>query len=180
MNKLIFIILWGTLFNFAVEMISPIYAIFVKDIGEGMFSVGVAYAIYSIVLSMLQPLTGKLADKYGRVKLAILANLINSIGLFGYIFIRNIFHVYFLQMLLGIGSAIAAPSQLSMIADATSKKKRGQEYGYIQMSMGFAAAFAAILAGAIAQLIGFQIVFLIGGTIALVSTVPLFKLKNRN
>lgn len=177
MKKIIFIIFWGTLFTFAVEIIAPIYAIFVKDISGNVLSVGIAYAIYSIMFSTLQPFMGKMADKYGRIKLSILANLINSVGLFGYIIITNIFHVYFLQMLLGIGSSIASPSQQAMMADITSKKKRGEEFGYIYMAMGYAGAIAAITAGIIADLINFQMVFLIGGFVALISTIPLIKLQ---
>jgi MFS family permease len=180
MKKLVLVILWGTFFTFAVELIAPIYAIFVKDISGDILSVGFAYAIYSIVLATLQPFMGKLADKYGRIKLSILANLINSFGLFGYIFITNIFHIYFLQFLLGVGSSIAAPSQQSMIADVTSKKKRGEEFGYLNMFLGYSGAIAAILAGVIAQFIGFQVVFLIGGFVALFSTIFLIMLRNRS
>lgn len=176
MNKLTLIILWGTLFTFAVELIAPIYAIFVKDIGGNILQIGIAYAVYGLVFSTLQPFMGKLADKYGRVKLSILANLINSVGLFGYIFIANIFHIYFLQILLGVGSSIASPAQQAMIADITSKRKRGEEFGLIYMFIGYASALAAILAGIIAQFISFQLVFCIGGVLALFSTIPLLKL----
>jgi len=180
MKKLVLVILWGTLFTFAVELIAPIYAIFVKDISGDILSVGFAYAIYSIVLATLQPFMGKIADKYGRIKLSIFANMINSFGLFGYIFITNIFHVYFIQALLGVGSSIAAPSQQAMIADVTSKNKRGEEFGYLNMFLGYSSAIAAILAGVIAQFISFQVVFLIGGLVALISTIPLIMLRNRN
>jgi MFS family permease len=158
-------------------MIAPIYAIFVKNIGENILSVGVAYAIYGIVFSTLQPFMGKLADKYGRIKFSILANLINSLGLFGYIFVTHIYHVYLLQILLGIGSSIASPSQQAMMADITSKKKRGEEFGYIYMAMGYSSALAAIVAGVIADFLSFQTVFLIGALIALLSTVPLINLQ---
>jgi MFS family permease len=176
-SQLVLVILWSTLFTFAVEMVAPIYAIFVKNIGENVLSVGVAYAVYGIVFSTLQPFMGKLADKYGRIKFSILANLINSIGLFGYIFVTHIYHVYLLQILLGIGSSIASPSQQAMMADITSKKKRGEEFGYIYMAMGYSSALAAIVAGVIADFISFQTVFLIGALTALFSTVPLIKLE---
>jgi MFS family permease len=177
MKRILLLISWGALFTFAVEMMAPIYAIFIKDIGQSILSVGVAYAIYTIVFSTLQPFMGKLADKYGRIKFSILANLINSSELFGYIFITNIFHVYFLQVILGIGSSIASPAQQAMIADVTSKKKRGEQFGYIYMSMGYAGAIAAVVAGIVADVLSFKIVFLIGGLFALFSTIPLIKLQ---
>jgi MFS family permease len=176
-NKIILLISLGLLFTFAVEMIAPIYAIFVKNVGENMLSVGIAYAIYGIVFSTLQPFMGRLADKCGRIKFSIIANLINSIGLFGYIFVTHIYRVYLLQILLGIGSSIASPSQQAMMADITSKKKRGEEFGYIYMAMGYSSALAAVFAGVIADFISFQMVFLIGAIIALLSTVPLIKLE---
>lgn len=179
MNKLFYIILWGTLFTFGVEIIAPIYAIFVKNIGDSVLNVGAAYAIYSFVFSTLQPFMGKLADKYGRIRLAIIANLINSICLFGYIFITHIFHVFLLQILLGIGSSIASPSQHAMIADLTSKRKRGEEIGYIYMSMGYASTSAALISGIVAELISFRVVFFLGGLAALISTIPLAMLERR-
>jgi hypothetical protein len=42
-KPLVLLILWGALFTFAVEMIAPVYAIFVKNIGENVLSVGIAY-----------------------------------------------------------------------------------------------------------------------------------------
>jgi len=176
-NQLVLLILWSTLYTFAVEMIAPIYAIFVKNIGENVLSVGIAYAIYGIVFSTLQPFMGKLADKYGRIKFSIIANLVNSTGIFGYIFVTNIYHVYFLQLLLGIGSSIASPSQQAMMADITSKKKRGEEFGYIYMTMGYSAALAMLIASIIADILDFRMVFLISGFISLISTLPLIKLQ---
>jgi MFS family permease len=120
---------------------------------------------------------GRLANKYGRIKFSILANLINSLGLFGYIFVTHIYHVYLIQILLGIGSSIASPSQQAMMADITSKKKRGEEFGYIYMAMGYSSALAAIVAGIIADFLSFQMVFLIGALIALLSPIPLIKLE---
>jgi MFS family permease len=78
---------------------------------------------------------GKLADKYGRIKFSIIANLVNSAGIFGYIFVTNVYHVYSLQILLGISSSIASPSQQAMMADITSKKKRSEKFGYVYMAM---------------------------------------------
>jgi len=63
-----------------------------------MLSVGIAYAIYGIVFSTIQPFMGKLADKYGRIKFSIIANLVNSAGIFGYIFVTNVYHVCSLQL----------------------------------------------------------------------------------
>ena len=64
-----------------------------------------------------------------------------------------------------------------MIADITSKKKRGEKFGYIYMAIGYYSALAAVFAGVIADFIGFKMVFLIGAIIALLSTVPLIKLE---
>jgi MFS family permease len=43
--------------------------------------------------------------------------------------------------------------------------------------MSYSGALAAIVAGVIADFISFQMVFLIGAIIALLSTVPLIKLE---
>jgi hypothetical protein len=51
-NKIILLIAWSLLFTFAVEMIAPIYAIFVKNIGENILSGEVAYAIYGSIFNI--------------------------------------------------------------------------------------------------------------------------------
>jgi MFS family permease len=64
-----------------------------------------------------------------------------------------------------------------MMADITSKKRRGEELGYVYMAVGYSDALAMLIAGITADILDFRMVFLISGFISLISTLPLIKLQ---
>ena len=79
-NKLFLAVI--SFFILATQMLGPIYAIFVKEIGGDILEAGTAWAIFMIVSGVGLYITGKLEDKIKKDKLFIvIGTALTSLGL---------------------------------------------------------------------------------------------------
>ena len=131
-----------------VQILGPVYAIFVEGIGGGsLVTVGMAYAACLFATALFSIPFSRLSDKRGRKKIIIFGCLAYLPIPFLYPFVSNIVQVYILQIWAGISNAISDPVWGALLAEATSKKTRGKQYGILYAISQFAAGFAALLGG---------------------------------
>ncbi|QQG46154.1 MAG: MFS transporter [Candidatus Niyogibacteria bacterium] len=167
----------------AYSFIIPLFAIFVTDQIEGatITTVGFYTAIYWIVKSIVQiPIARYLDKKEGEVDeyhALILGYFIAAGVAFGYIFARNVWHIYLLEGILGIADALGVPSYLSIFSRHLDRARENMEWTLRSVGVGITAAGAGALAGILVKNFGFNSVFVLGGVLSLISASSLFLLK---
>jgi len=164
--------------------VSPIFAIFLTENIEGgtIQVVGFAAAIYWIVDALVVIPFGKYLDKNHGEKddllFIVVGNLLAALAVFGYIFSRLPWHIYFLEMLYAVGMGMNIPGYTAIFTRHIDKGREAFSWSVRSASLGVGSGVAGALGGIIAHNFGFNTLF-IGVIIFVVLSafLPFFILK---
>jgi MFS family permease len=139
------------------------------DLGFNLFEVGLVVGGYAAVPILLRPFVGRWSDGGHRIlqmRLALLA-FIGSFVLM--IFTDNLWALFALRCVQGIGMAAYPTSAGSMVAEIVPPVRRGEGLGFFGLSTSFAQTASPVAGGAIAAFAGFEGVLILGAITAGVS-----------
>ncbi|GAA5109397.1 MFS transporter [Orbus sasakiae] len=105
---------------------------------------------------------GLLADKYGRVKIFTYTIFLFAIATALTAFATNIYWVYVLRFLAGVGGGGEFGIGMAMVADVYAANKRGRASSMISLGGQAGAVAAAVLAAFIIPWLGWRALFIIG------------------
>ena len=168
--------------NSGLSLFGPIFAIFVADriVGGSIAVVGYAAAITQVFKVSLQiPIArwldrnhGEFDDFYSMVA----GSYTIAITPFLYLFAETATHIYLIQALVGIGAALAVPPWFAIFTRHIDRMRENVEWSLESVAIGISGASAAALGGFLADRIGFDAVFLLGGLLALVGATVQIKM----
>jgi DHA1 family multidrug resistance protein-like MFS transporter len=125
-----------------------------REMGVGALAIGGLFAVYSLIIVVVQPFAGRGLDRYGRRPFLIA-------GLLGYAFSNAIFGLtsgvgglYLAQLAQGVGSGLVWLAVLAVVSDLAPADRRGEEFGRVEEM-----AFRGLLVG---SLVGFGLLRLLG------------------
>lgn len=144
-------------FILAGGLIAPLYAVYVENIGGDLLTAGSAYAVFSLVLGISTLLIAKLEDRVNKPEvLIVLGYLTMCFGYAGYLLVSKPWHLFIVEIMFGLGAAIAAPPWDMIYAKEMSRTKGSSHWGLIEAMNGIGAGIAAFLGGIIANYYGFR------------------------
>lgn len=183
-NKIIKVLVGSDVFLLTgMGFLAPIFAIFINekivtDPAEAVKIAGFSTAIYWGIKSLLEIPIGNYLDKnHGErddVIFVILGNLIATFSVFGYMFASTPSHIYFIQLLYGIGMAMNIPAWTAIFTRHIDKGKEAFEWAARSTVVGIGAGIAGALGGILAANFGFTLLFVFSGFFVLFSSLLLF------
>lgn len=183
MNKTLKLLILSDIFVLSgFGLISPILAIFINDklIGGSIFSAGLASTIFLLTHSLLQLFFSYVYNPKDRLWMLRLGTILIFLVPFGYIFSTHIYHIYLIEFIYGLGAAFAYPSWSSLFTSHLEKGERGFQWSIYSSCVGLGTALTAGLGAWVAESIGFQIVFVMTGALALFGIFILFRLQKNS
>lgn len=149
---------WATL---ALGMLGPIYAIFVEQIGGDILDASWAFFAFTFTSGVVMYLLSFWENKIKHKEwLILISYTLISAGCLGYYFVYNQFSLLVVQVVLGLATALLAPAYDALYSHYVIKKEEASDWGLWE-SMGYiVGAFAAIIGGYVANMLGFKILFL--------------------
>lgn len=174
-------IIANSFFILALGMFGPIYAIFVQEIGGDVLAAGFAWAIFMITSGIGIFFMGKIVDKAQREKPILMAGYgITSIGFLGYYFVSNIYHLFAVQILLGLGYVMISPSANSFYTKYLEKGKFASQWSMWESSYFIITGIAAVIGGFLVKIFSFKTLFLVMFSVSLVGLLITALLKEKN
>jgi len=183
MNKTLKLLILSDIFVFSgFGLISPILAIFIKDnlVGGTIIAAGIASAIFLVTHSILQIIFAYVFNPEDRRWMLLLGTIFIAVVPFGYIFSNNIWHLYVIQFIYGLGAGFAYPAWSSLFTSHLEKGQRGFQWSIYNSSVGLGTALTAWIGAYIAEKIGFHWVFLMTGSFAVLGLIILFFLDKKS
>lgn len=183
-------VLWvGTFIaGMSFSLVSPFLPMLLKQVGvvEGLeVWSGVAFSASFVISSIMSPVWGALADKYGRKVMIIRSGIGIAMSYFGLAFATAAWHVVALRMMNGFLSGFI-PSAIALVATNTPDERLGSSLGLIQTGSAFGNIMGPLFGGVVSHYVGVQKTLLVGGGVLFVATaVVMFGVKeirkpNRN
>jgi len=164
-------------------LIGPVFAIFILDHVEGgsAIVVGFATAVFWITKSILRVPMGMLLDSRrgenddywfmtGGLFIAALVP-------FGYVYITQAWHLYFLEAIHGIGMAMSLSGWSAIFSRHLDKDSEATEFGLDAASVGMGTGISGAIGGWAVTQFSFQQVFIATGFFGLVGSFLLLFLR---
>lgn len=148
--------------SFGAGLFGPLYAIFVEKIGGDILNASSAWAIYTLVTGVLTIIIGRMEDhKINKRLMIFVGYFIFAIGSIGYFFVEMPIHLFIVQAIMGIGTAIIEPAWDGLFSIFLDKGKESFEWSLWSGGINIALAIAAMIGGFIAALYGFKTLFIL-------------------
>ncbi len=161
-------------------MLGPIYALFVEDIGGSLLDASYAFAIFSFTAGIVTALSGKYVDKIKENELILVLGYgIIGIGFILYIFVNSIFLLFLVQIIIGIGEAIAWPAFDVLYNKHLDKNNPGKWWGIWESLNYFTISIGALIGGFLVTFFSFSVMFIIMGILCLISALYILLLPRK-
>lgn len=146
MNYRRFIVYQSTI-GMAASMIFPFYVLLLKNVGTSYSQFGWAYGLFALTAALSYSVIGKLADKTGDKILLIIYSWGMALILLIFPLAYEIWHVYILQIVMGLLGAVQKNSEKTVLARTVQKDTAGKEIGRYHIWTSVGAALAVIGTG---------------------------------
>lgn len=158
--------------NAGFSIFAPVFAVFVSRqiVGGSLEVIGFAAAIFQVFKVLFQIPVSRILDKNLGERDDFYSMIFGSAVIatvpFMYLFATEAVHIYFIQAIYGIGAAFSIPPWYAIFSRHIDKMKENVEWSMDSIAIGISGAGAAALGGFLAQRFSFEMVFVIGGIIA--------------
>jgi MFS family permease len=162
--------------------IDPILAIFVKEnlAGGTIFAAGLASMLFFITKCFVQLPFSRYVDTHDdKVRWLLIGSAINITVPILYIFASNIYQVYLIQVVLGVGSGLIYPTWLGLWSTNLDKHHESFEWSLYSTVTGIGTAVSAAIGAAVAEFFGFNYTFAIVCAMAIVGFIILLRLERK-
>jgi MFS family permease len=131
-----------------------LFPLFFAAAGLDVAQIGILSFTYPAVWGLLQLWTGALSDRWGRKRLIAGGMLVQSGALAAIALLRGFWPWVGAAALLGVGTAMVYPTLLAAVGDVAHPRWRASAVGVYRLWRDSGYAVGALLAGALADLLG--------------------------
>lgn len=151
----------NSFFALAAGMLGPIYAIYVQKIGGDILAAGTAWALFTIISGVGILLMGRIQDSIAKEKpMIVIGYAIDSMAFLGYYFVSNVWQLFLVQILLGIGTVVKTPAYDSFYTRYLEKGKFASQWAAREASWYIITGIAALAGALLAKFYDFKVLFL--------------------
>jgi MFS family permease len=147
------------------HLLIPVMALYASSLGASTWMVGLIVGVYSIINTPANIIFGRLIDRIG-CKVPLIVGLIGDVlSMILYVFTLTPLHLVVVRLLHGASGALVAPSTMSLIADSSTKGKKGRAMAFYGMALASASLVGYPLSGIISDRLGFDRLFIFGAIV---------------
>jgi len=177
---LILLALTSFILFLSANLVKPVLPVMAKELRGNELEISSVLMISIVLLSLTQPVTGTLADKYGYIKLIVLGSLVGALSSLACAYATSWKDLFILRALGGLADAISAPAILALVASISSRR-RGLVFGVFRCSQGLSFVLGPITGATIAKLISLRAPFIfdfILTVVAVATFITFLNIKN--
>ena len=166
------LLLTSILIHSGANLLAPIYAIFIKEIGGDLIDAGIAIGIYALLKGVFYFLFGRIKeDLFSKKIMMFIGYSVMGIGYLAYIFAAKPLDVFLIQIIISLGETVINPSWSAIIATSLEKGKERHLYANFFGYRSIFEGVAAIFGGLFAMEFGFNVLFGIMAGFAIASGI---------
>ena len=137
----------------------PVIALYAQHVGADLVTIGIIVGLFSAVHAPANLLFGRIADRFGR-KLPLQVGLLwDATSLFLYSLATTPLLLALVRVSHGIGSGLVGPSSMALMADTSTRERKGRAMALYGMSLALAVVIGFGIAGPIVARFGYAILF---------------------
>ncbi len=179
-RNLRYLFLINVAFGFSIQLIAPLFPLYLADIGANEAQNAFVISIGGLVATSLMLPSGVLVNKVGRKILLIGSAVIGMIAIFLLSYASTWQQVVPIFMLYSAASALFVPSRMAMVSANSDAGNRASVFGIMNTAWPIAGVISPIISGYLIETTGWKNVFLVGAAINFLSIFPALMIKRRD
>ena len=144
-------------------------------LGAGVSGGGWLVACYLIAIAPVQPITGKLGDRYGRRRLMLIGLAAFGVCSVGAGLAPSLPVLIAMRVLQGLSGALVFPNATGLIRELIPEQRRAKAYGLFGGVIGVSAALGPPIGGGLTSLLGWRSIFFVNVPVTLVAALVLVR-----
>ncbi len=166
-----------SLINRSGTMVIPFLALYLtKKIGVSPAEAGTALLVYGAAAFIAAPLTGKLSDKLGSLRIMKFALFGSGIIFFLYSFITNYYLILFASFILAAVNESFRPANLSLITEIVTPSQRRMAFALNRLAINAGMSIGPVIGGFL-TLIDFHYLFYANALASIAAGIYLSSVK---
>lgn len=142
------VLFFTSLINRSGTMVIPFLALYLtKKIGVSPAEAGTALLVYGAAAFIAAPLTGKLSDKLGSLRIMKFALFGSGIIFFLYSFITNYYLILFASFILAAVNESFRPANLSLITEIVTPSQRRMAFALNRLAINAGMSIGPVIGG---------------------------------
>jgi EmrB/QacA subfamily drug resistance transporter len=130
-----------------------------QDFAADTASAGWLITSYLIVMAAVQPIAGKLGDRFGRRRMILGGLMAFAIASLGAAVSVNLPMLIIFRLLQALSGSITLPNGTALLREVVPAQRRGNRFGLVGAVTSFAAASGPLLGGVLVSLGGWRVQF---------------------
>ncbi len=164
----------------AAAMLTPIYAVFVQDVGGDILDAGLTAAALAFGSAIASLVAGRFADGLRNKRiLIVIGYAVTGLGFFLFTTVSGVLFLAAVQVIIGLARAFAEPAFDALYSMHLDKKKEAEEWGAWEGMAYFVGGVGALVGAAVVSYTSFDTLFLIMAGLCFVSAVYMFRVPQR-
>jgi MFS family permease len=153
------------------DMIYPVWPLFIKSLGANMSILGFLDGLGDALVSISQAISGYISDRIQKRKIFVwIGYLMGGLSRIGYAISKNWLSLIPFRILDRSGKIRSAPRD-AMIADLSTDKDRGENFGFLRMMDNLGAVVGILLCILLVNFLDFQKLFLLASIPSLIGVI---------
>jgi predicted MFS family arabinose efflux permease len=163
MNPKARILLYANYLNFfGIAFFTPLFALFVDDIGAGPEMVGIAWAVNMYAAALMIILFGRYEDKIkNKEKVLVVGYFLMAAGAASYLLVSSLPELFAVQLFNAIGVGILTPAWRTVYAKSEDRGRETEEWAFMEGGNRFFIATGALIGGFILKYYSFKAIFVL-------------------
>ncbi len=178
-RNLKYLFILNTAFGFSVQLISPLFPLFLADLGATAAENAWVISLGGLVATSLMLPAGIFLDRIGRRVLLISSAVVNMVTIFMLSNVNTWQEVLPLYMVYSATGALFMPARMAMITANSSQDNRASVFGIMNTSWPIAGVVSTLISGYLIETTGWKQVFLVGAAINAVSILPALRIERQ-
>jgi MFS family permease len=162
----------------AAAMLTPIYAIYVEEIGGSLFDAGLTAAALAFGAGLMAIIGGRFTDTVKNKKLLVVGGyFVIGLGFLAMTQVQNVLGLALIQLIVGLARPVYETAFDALYSIHLDKTKEAQEWGIWEGVSYFAAGIGAILGSLFVLQFSSQALFALMAGMCFIGALYVFKVK---
>src|SRR5688572_30397889 len=164
----------------SIAMLTPIYAVFVSEVGGDLLDAGITAAALAFGSAIASFLSGRITDRTRNKRIfVIMGYAVTGLGFLLFTTVNSVLYLAAIQVVVGLVQAFAQPAYDALYSLHLSKGKEAEGWGTWEAVSYFAAGVGALAGAAIVSATSFSTLFMIMAVLCGISAIYVTRVPQR-
>lgn len=164
--------------SFSMQLIQPLFPLYLKGLGASEVEIGLVVAVGSISATALMLPSGILVDILGKKMLLLIGVILSSVSPFLLAAVSDWRLMTPFYMMFSSSFSFFVPTRMALVAESTTPESRARLFGFMNIAWPIGGIIAPYASGLTIESFGWPVTLILSGCIGLASLIPTLLIRD--